>query len=210
MEASLKGDTVEQAAANDISLQLAGAESVAQTAALLDTAFEWRTGRTACRTAASSVQKQTAECSSAAEVGRALGTLSGILRFGSIRRLDTSSLPELMEKLFLRFCLCLPSGAVCDRPAAEQLITAVSAVNDACTAHDFMDGDRFTALLSDIADSNFAAPLLSGFCCAVLMERGLIAPGKLSELIGRRLSPGFAAEGAAVVEGFSKKQPPLH
>lgn len=78
------------------------------------------------------------------------------------------------------------------RPAAEQLITAVSAVNDACTAHDFMDGDRFTALLSDIADSNFAAPLLSGFCCAVLMERGLIAPGKLSELIGRRLSPGFA------------------
>ncbi len=204
VEASLKGDTVEQAAANDISLQLAGAESVAQTAALLDTAFEC--GLPDCvRTAASSVQKQTAECSSAAEVGRALGTLSGILRFGSIRRLDTSSLPELMEKLFLRFCLCLPSGAVCDRPAAEQLITAVSAVNDACTAHDFMDGDRFTALLSDIADSNFAAPLLSGFCCAVLMERGLIAPGKLSELIGRRLSPGFAAEGAQWFEGFSKK-----
>lgn len=204
VEASLKGDTVEQAAAGDISMRLNGADSVAQTAALLDTAFEC--GLPDCvKTAASSVQKQTAECSSASEIGRALGTLSGILRFGSIRRLDTSSLPELMEKLFLRFCLCLPSGAVCDRPAAEQLITAVSAVNDACVAHDFLDGERFTALLSDIADSNFASPLLSGFCCAVLMERGLIAPGKLSELIGRRLSPGFAAEGAQWFEGFSKK-----
>ena len=204
VEASLKGDTVEQAAAGDISMRLNRADSVAQTAALLDTAFEC--GLPDCvKTAASSVQKQTAECSSASEIGRALGTLSGILRFGSIRRLDTSSLPELMEKLFLRFCLCLPSGTVCDRPAAEQLITAVSAVNDACIAHDFLDGERFTALLSDIADSIFASPLLSGFCCAVLMERGLIAPGKLSELIGRRLSPGFAAEGAQWFEGFSKK-----
>lgn len=204
VEASLKGDTVEQAAANALSLRLAEADSVAETAALLDTAFEC--GLPACvKTAACSVQRQTAECSSAAEIGRALGTLSGIMRFGSIRRLELSSLPELMEKLFLRFCLCLPSGMVCDRPAAEQLITAVSAVNDACVAHDFLDGARFTALLSDIADSNFAAPLLSGFCCAVLMERGLIAPGKLSELIGRRLSPGFAAEGALWFEGFSKK-----
>ena len=204
VEASLKGDTVEQAAANALSLRLAEADSVAETAALLDTAFEC--GLPACvKTAASSVQRQTAECSSAAEIGRALGTLSGIMRFGSIRRLELSSLPELMEKLFLRFCLCLPSGMVCDRPAAEQLITAVSAVNDACVAHDFLDGERFTALLSDIADNNFASPLLSGFCCAVLMERGLIAPGKLSELIGRRLSPGFAAESALWFEGFSKK-----
>ncbi len=204
VEASLKGDTVEQAAANALSLRLAEADSVAETAKLLDTAFEC--GLPACvKTAACSVQRQTAECSSAAEIGRALGTLSGIMRFGSIRRLELSSLPELMEKLFLRFCLCLPSGMVCDRPAAEQLITAVSAVNDACVAHNFLDGERFTALLSDIADSNFAAPLLSGFCCAALMERGLIAPGKLSELIGRRLSPGFAAEGALWFEGFSKK-----
>jgi len=204
VEASLKGDTVEQAAANDISLRLTEADSVAQTAALLDAAFEC--GLPECvRTAAFSVQKQAADCSSAYEVGKALGTLSGILRFGSIRRLDTGSLPELMEKLFLRFCLCLPQETVCDRPAAEQLITAVSAVNDACTAHDFLDSDRFTALLSDTADSNFASPLLSGFCCAVLMERGLIPPAKLSELIGRRLSPGFAAEGAVWFEGFSKK-----
>lgn len=204
VEASLKGDTVEQAAANALSLRLAEADSVAETAKLLDTAFEC--GLPDCvKTAASSVQRQTAECSSAAEIGRALGTLSGIMRFGSIRRLELSSLPELMEKLFLRFCLCLPSGMVCDRPAAEQLITAVSAVNDACVAHDFLDGERFTALLSDIADNNFASPLLSGFCCVVLMERGLIAPGKLSELIGRRISPGFAAEGALWFEGFSKK-----
>lgn len=204
VEASLKGDTVEQAAANDLSLRLAEADSVAETARLLDTAFEC--GLSACvKTAASSVQKQTSECSSAEEIGKALSTLSGIMRFGSIRRLDLSSLPELMEKLFLRFCLCLPSGVSCDKAAAEQLITAVSAVNDACTAHEFLDGARFTALLSDIADNNFASPLLSGFCCAVLMERGLIPSEKLSELISRRLSPGFAAEGALWFEGFSKK-----
>ena len=204
VEASLKGDTVEQACANEISRRLSEAGSVTETAELLNLAFEC--GLTECiKTAAYSVQYQTAECSSAAEVGKALGTLSGILRYGSIRRLDTSALPELMEKLFLRFCLCLPSELSCDRPAAESLITAVSAVNDACLAHEFLDESRFTGLLSDIADNNFAAPLLSGFCCGILMERGLIPPEKLSELIGRRLSPGFAAEGAQWFEGFSKK-----
>ena len=82
---------------------------------------------------------------------------------------------------------------------------AVSAVNDACIAHDFLDGARFTNLLLDIADSNAASPFLSGFCCGILMERGLISTEKLSELISRKLSPGFAADGALWFEGFSKK-----
>ncbi len=204
VEASLKGDTIEQAAANAVSLKLSSADSVTDTAELLDAAFEC--GLTECvKTAVSSVQRQTSECSSAAEIGKALGTLSGILRFGSIRRLDAGDIPELMEKLFLRFCLCIPAGISCDKIAADQLSEAVSAVNDACIAHDFLDGTRFTNLLLDIADSNAASPFLSGFCCGILMERGLISTEKLSELISRKLSPGFAADGALWFEGFSKK-----
>lgn len=204
VEASLNGDTVAQAAENTLNSRLAAADSVEETANLLTAAFEC--GLTDClKTAAVSVQRQTAECSSAASIGKALGSLSGILRYGSIRRLDMSELPQLMEKLFLKFCLCLPSEVVCDKNAAQELISAVSDVNTACVAHDFLDDERFVRMLSDISDNNFANPLLSGYCCAVLMERGKIVTEKLSELISRRLSPGFGAEGAEWFEGFSKK-----
>jgi hypothetical protein len=79
-------------------------------------------------------------------------------------------------------------------------------VNDACTAHDFLEKERFVKLLSDIADSDTVNPLISGFACAVLAEQGNIAPEKLSELVSRRLSKGTPpSEGAAWFEGLARR-----
>lgn len=204
VEASLKGDTVMQAAENELNMKLAAAQSVRESAEILNASFEC--GLTECvKTAVYAVQRQAADCSSAEDIGSTVGTLSSIVRFGSIRRLSTENIGPLMEKLFLRFCLSLPSAAVCDRAAAEELIGAVSMVNDACLAHDLLDKERLIDVLTGISDDNFANPLLSGYACAVLSERGEISSEKLSELISRRLSPGCAADGALWFEGFSKK-----
>ncbi len=205
VEASLKGDTIKLAAEYELNFRLYEADTVIAAAVILSDAFD--AGLTDCvSTAISSIQKQTADCSSAEDTGKTVGTLSTIVRFGSIRRIDTEPVYPLMEKLFLRFCLCMSSAAVCDRNAAEQLIISISAVNDACLAHEFLDTERFISLLSEIADNNFANPLLSGYACAVLTERGIMTSEKLSELINRRLSAGTpASEGAMWFEGLAKR-----
>lgn len=205
VEASLKGDTIKLAAEYELNFKLYEADTVNAAAMILSDAFDG--GLTDCiSTAISAIQKQTADCSSAEDTGKTIGTLSTIVRFGSIRRIGTEPIYPLMEKLYLRFCLCLPSAVVCDRNGAELLITSMAAVNDACLAHEFLDTDRFITLLSDIADNNFANPLLSGYSTALLTERGKISSEKLSELINRRLSAGTPpGEAALWFEGLARR-----
>lgn len=205
VEASLSGDTIAQAAELTLGKRLLETESLAETGDILSEAFLCGLSDTV-KTAVSAVQRLAVNCTSAADSGATIGTLSSIVRFGSIRRIDTGAMAPLMQQLFLRFCLELPTAAVCDKAAAEELVTAVSRVNDACLSHDFLDDDRLNSVLYELSDSDTANPLISGFACAVLMERGKISAEKLSELISRRLSRGTPpGEGALWFEGLSRK-----
>lgn len=205
VEASLNGDTVEQAARTALNLKLAQAEILSQTAEALSRAF--LCGMSDCvRSAASAVQSMAAECASVSDEGKTIGELSSVVRFGSIRRIDCEPIIPLIQQLYLKFCLQLSSAAVCDRNAAEEIIAASAAVSDACLAHDFLDEHKFIALLGKIADNDMVNPLISGFACALLTERSKISAEKLSELISRKLSKGTPAhEGAAWFEGLARR-----
>ncbi|MDO5558584.1 MAG: DUF5682 family protein [Oscillospiraceae bacterium] len=205
VEASLGGDTVADACEYVLNMSLASASSVTESSQILSDVF--LCGLSDCvKSAVSAVQRQTADCSSACEIGKSVGFLSSVIRFGSIRRIDPQPVCPLLEKLFLRFCLCAKNAAVCDNKAAEDLISAVSVVNDACLSHDNLDDLRFLTLLSEITDSEFANPLVSGFACAVLCERGKIENETLSILISRKLSKGSSpADSALWFEGLARK-----
>ncbi|MES2793292.1 MAG: DUF5682 family protein, partial [Planctomycetota bacterium] len=57
--------------------------------------------------------------------------------------------------------------------------------------------------LSDADDRN---PVLSGYACAMLLERGLMANESLAREVSRRLSPGIPADlGAGWFEGLAKR-----
>ena len=206
VEASLiGGDTIEQACAMRLAELLYSAESLPAAAKVLGDAFLCGiTG--AVKTAVLAVQKLAADCVSAADCGKTIGTLSAIIRFGSLRRLDTEPLLELLQQLFLRFCLSLIGESVCDENAAHELMSAISAVNDAALSHAELSEERLLRLFAELADSDMASPLLSGFACAVLTDRGKLSAEKLSELISRRLSKGTPpAEGALWFEGLAAK-----
>lgn len=205
VEASLNGDTVEQSARTMLNLKLNQAENLSETAEILSRAF--LCGMPDCvRSAASAVQSMAAESSSVSEEGKTIGELSSIVRFGSIRRIDSEPIIPLIQQLYLKFCLQFSSAAVCDRNAAEEIISASAAVSDACLAHDFLDENKFISLLEEISDNDMVNPLISGFACALLTERGQISAEKLSELISRKLSKGTPAhEGAAWFEGLAKR-----
>ena len=205
VEASLNGDTIEQASQFKLSSQLEQTENLAETAVILSEIFKCGLSESV-KSAVSAVQKLAVDCSSVKDTGETIGTLSGIIRFGNIRRIDTEPLIPIVQQLYLRFCLNLLSASVCDNSASEVLVSALSKVNDACLSHDFLETERLISVLSDVADSDFSNPFLSGFACALLMEHGKITPEKLSELINRRLSGGTPApEGALWFEGLSKR-----
>ena len=60
--------------------------------------------------------------------------------------------------------------------------------------------------LQRLADADDRNPLLSGFACAILLERGLVANEALAREVSRRLSPGIPADlGAGWFEGLAKR-----
>ncbi len=205
VEASLKGDTVEEAARISLNLDLAESENLSKTADTLYKAL--LCGLPDCiKTAAASVQKMAADCASPSEEGKTIGTLSAIVRFGTIRKLEPKPLEAIISQLYLKFCLQIYNACICDENAASEMITAITAVHDACLAHEFLEDDRFVNVLLSIADSDMVNPLLSGFACALLTERGKIAPEKLSEMVARHLSRGTPPpEAAAWFEGLAKR-----
>ena len=82
----------------------------------------------------------------------------------------------------------------------------MSAVNDACLSHDFLEQKRFLDMLCGLAEDDSVQPLLSGFAGAILLERGEAAPDVLAVWMCRRLSGGIPPQdGAMWFEGLSRK-----
>ena len=205
VEASLKGDTVLQSAQMELSMQLSNAQTLSQTADILASAFLCGISNVV-HTAVTAVQNMATECSGVVDIGATIGTLSFIMRFGNLRKLDTNPLVPLMETLFLRFCLELGNEAVCDKAASDEIIRAMEKVNAACLSHEFLKEEQWISLLHELADRDDVNMRISGYAAAVLTERGRFTNEILSELISRRLSKGTAAaDGAGWFEGLSMK-----
>ncbi|MBD5089228.1 MAG: hypothetical protein HDT30_10555 [Clostridiales bacterium] len=205
VEASLKGDTILQAAEMELSTQLRNAENLSETARILSEAFLCGISKVV-HTAVLAVQNMAVDCTAVVDIGNTIGTLSSIMRFGNLRRLETSPLVPLMETLFLHFCLGIGNEAVCDKGASDEIITAMDKVNAACLSHEFLKEKQWIGLLEELADRDDINMRISGFAAAILTERGKFTNEILAELISRRLSKGTpASDGAGWFEGLSMK-----
>lgn len=69
-----------------------------------------------------------------------------------------------------------------------------------------MEESLWIERLQHLAAADDRNPLLSGYACAILLERGLIANDELVREVSRRLSPGIPADlGAGWFEGLAKR-----
>jgi hypothetical protein len=140
-----------------------------------------------------------------AAIAHAAHRLGQTVRYGDVRKFDPEPLVPLVEELFLQGTLSLHGSAGCDDAAAKGLRIAMDELN--AVALEFSDRVNeplwFEALrrLSDADDRN---PLLSGYACAILLERGLMGNEELVREVSRRLSPGVPADlGAGWFQGLS-------
>lgn len=205
VEAALKGDTVLQSAAFAMKERAQEAEGIRDAAKVIEDGFCCGMPQ-AVAYATEVLQRLATDSSAVSEMAYAAESLSASIRFGSIRRLDSSPLVPVLEQIFLRFCLLFVSSCFCDDQAAGAVIGSMERMNQVCLHHDFLDEERFLNLLREIASRDDLNTRISGFAAAILLERGKMADEELSREVQRRLSKGIPAElGAGWFAGLSGK-----
>jgi hypothetical protein len=206
IEAVLLGETVELATGYKFKTILEGCESIAQAAEVVHDACQC--GMMAAMEAARRrLQELSATSSDMIAIAHAAHVLGLIIRYGDVRKFDPEPLMPLVEELFVQGALALHAASACDNEAAVKMFVAIDEMNQVALEHaDRVNEPLWIASLRKLSDNDDRNPLLSGYACAILLERGLIANEDLTREVSRRLSPGVPADlGAGWFEGLSKR-----
>lgn len=206
VESTLLGETIEVAAAYMLREKLQACRSIAEASVLIRIACEC--GMTAQMEEASRVlQGLAADSRDVVGIAAAARELATIIGFGDIRRVDTLPLTPLLEELFRRGCLFLPDASGCNDEAAGQMIVAMNELNAISLDHsETVDEALWLQELLHLSERDDRNPRLSGFACAILMERGALSAEEVPSEVSRRLSPGIPADlGAGWFEGLSMR-----
>lgn len=206
VEAVLLGETVELATAFAFARRLERCTSITEAAGIVREACECGLAGS-MELARATLQRLAVESRAFVELARAAGELSRVVRYGDVRRFDTTPLLPLIQELFVQGSLSLLAAAGCDAGTAQQTYPAMDELNRVAIDHDrLVEEALWIQALQELSNADDVSPLLSGYACAVLLERGLIATPDLSREVSRRLSPGIDADlGAGWFEGLSQR-----
>lgn len=206
VEAVLLGETVELAVAFKFKTQLEECSSIATAASMTADAIQCGLPR-AMDQARARLQELAAGSSEFTAVTHAANQLGMIAKYGDVRRFDPAPLLPLIDDLFVQGALALFPTANCDNDHAKAVMIAMEELNRVSLEyHDRVDEALWLASLRKLADADDRNPILSGYACAILLERNLISNDDLAREVSRRLSPGISADlGAGWFEGLSKR-----
>jgi hypothetical protein len=206
VEAVLLGETVELAAAFKFKQVLEAATGIDAAADAVRDACQCGLA-TSMDLARARLQELAAASADLKAIAHAAAQLSAVARYGDVRKFDPAPLLPLMEALFAQGALALHAAAACDNQAAKHLVVSIDELNRVSLEHhERVEGELWLGRLRKLSDADDRNPILSGYACAVLLERGLMANEDVSREVSRRLSPGIPADlGAGWFEGLSKR-----
>ena len=206
VEAVLLGETVELATAYTFKTHLEKCTSIAEAGVMVRDACQCGL-MPSMELARHRLQELAAGSSDFPAIAEAAWQLSLVARYGDVRQFDPEPIMPLVEELFVQGSLALFAAATCDDETAKPMLVAVDELNKVgLEFHDRVDESLWVSQLQRLADADDRNPMISGYSCAILLERGLIANDALSREVSRRLSPGVPAElGAGWFEGLAQR-----
>lgn len=206
VEAVLLGETVEVATGFKFTSTLEGCKSIAEAAEVVRDACQCGMMES-MEAARKRLQELSVETSDMTAVAHAAHLLGRIVRYGDVRKFDPEPLMPLIESLFVEGALAMHAASACDNDQALHMLVAIDELNSLALEHaDRLDEPLWIDRLQRLSSADNRNPLLSGYACAILLERGLIANDELAREVSRRLSPGVPADlGAGWFEGLSKR-----
>jgi len=206
VESVLLGETVELATGYRFKQLIEQSLSIDEAARLVRDACQCNL-MGAMEQARQKLQQLASETSALAQIGYAAFELMQVIRYGDVRRFNAQPLVPLVETLFVQGCLAMHEAANCDSTAAKELLDAMDQLNRvALEFHANVDEELWKRKLIALSNADDRNPVLSGFACAILLERGWMANEVLAREVSRRLSPGIPADlGAGWFEGLAKR-----
>lgn len=206
VEAVLLGETIELAAAYKFKQQLDACTSIAEAAQMVGDACQCGL-MASMESARRRLQELSSQSSDFVTIASADYQLGVVARYGDVRKFDPSPLLPLVEELFVQGALALSAAANCDNQAAKLMLVAIDEMNKVCLDyHDRVDEPLWIESLQKLSDADDRNPILSGYACAVLLERGLMPNEALAREVSRRVSPGVPADlGAGWFEGLAQR-----
>ena len=204
VEAVLLGETVELAAAYQFRTTLDECDSVKDAAALVNDACQCGLMK-AMEHARRRLQELASQSTEFVAVANAANQLGMTVRYGDVRRFDPQPLIPLIADLFVQGALALMATANCDNEAAKRIVVAMDELNKVSLEYsEEVEEDLWVERLKRLSDADDRNPVLSGYACSILLERGMISNDELAREVSRRLSPGISADlGAGWFEGVA-------
>jgi hypothetical protein len=206
VEAVLLGETIELAVAFKFKQRLENCTSIADAAATIRQACECGMSGS-IELARQTLQRLANDSSDFVALAAATYELGLVLRYGDVRQFDTEPLKPLLEQLFMEGVLSLVGACNCDQSAAKNMVVGLNEINKIALDYTtLIDEPLWVSELQKLARADHLNPLLSGYACALLLERNLISNEELAKEVSRRLSPGISADlGAGWFEGLAKR-----
>ncbi|MEW6306283.1 MAG: DUF5682 family protein [Verrucomicrobiota bacterium] len=206
VEAVLLGETIELAVAFKFKQRLEKCTSIAEAATIIRAACECGMSGS-IELARQTLQRLANDSSDFAALAHATHELGLVIRYGDVRQFDAGPLKPLLEQLFLEGALTLVGAANCDLAAARKMVVGMNELNKVALDYTtLIDEPLWMGELQKLAQADHLNPLLSGYACALLLERNLISNDELAREVSRRLSPGISADlGAGWFEGLAQR-----
>ena len=206
VEAVLLGETIELATAVKFKQRLDTCNSVADASIVIREACECGMSGS-IELARQTLQRLANDSTDFVALASAAYNLGLVIRYGDVRQYDAEPLKPLLEQLFLEGALTLVGASNCDLAAAKKMLDGINDLNKVAVDYtSLIDEPLWIAELQKLAQADHLNPLLSGYACALLVERNLISNEELAREVSRRLSPGIEADlGAGWFEGLSKR-----
>lgn len=206
VEAVLLGETVELATAYKFKSRLEECSSIADAAGMVRDACQCGL-MTSMELARRRLQELAATSSEFVALAAAAWQLRLVVRYCDVRRFDPEPLMPLLEELFVQATLALFAAASCDDRSAKPMIGAIDELNKVgLESHERVEESLWIEQLKKLADADDRNPSLSGYACAILLERGLLENDDLAREVSRRVSPGVPADlGAGWFEGLAQR-----
>ncbi len=206
VEAVLLGETIELAVAFKFKQQLEKCTAIAEAATVIRQACECGMAGS-IEFARQTLQRLANDSSDFTALASATYELGLVIRYGDVRQFDAEPLKPLLEQLFLEGALALVGAANCDLAGARVMLNGINELNKVALDYtSLIDEPLWVSELQKLAKADHLNPLLSGYACALLVERGLISNEELAKEVSRRLSPGIAADlGAGWFEGLAQR-----
>ena len=206
VETTLKGETIENAAAFVLKEQLEAATGILDVAKLIRKAFVCSL-LAEVPNAVARLQTLCVDGNNFTEAAFTAWEIANTIQYRDIREIDTSLLTPILQQVFLRAVLILFEGAACDDEASKEFLSAMDKMHHVSQEqNEWVNDALWIAKLRELADSDTRNAKISGAATAILMERNAISDERLKAEVSKRLSYGVPGDLAASwFEGLSTR-----